>query len=385
MKRKLLALFCIVILSFTACGQNPTAPASEDVSNKTDDPIEEKENSDEADNSIKEKDSDEADTPIKEKDSDEEKEVLHDFDPNTNISEENFGICYQVPSSWEKSASDDPNSICYLSNDSMLIIDHQSVSSSDMPGYQDKFLSTFADSIQNFSETGRTESTICGIPSLSLSFTGILSNEEVVGNISTFSIDTQFTSFFFASWGDYDHSSDFSEIVNSITLIDNDKDSEPTESPTTPDSTDENSSATVGQKNALKSAHNYLEFSPFSYSGLIHQLEYEKFSTEEATYAADNCGADWNEQAVKAAKNYLDYSGFSYNGLIGQLEYEGFSTEEATYAVDNCDADWNEQAAIVAKNYMDYSSFSRDGLISQLEYEGFTREQAEYGVAAVGY
>lgn len=91
------------------------------------------------------------------------------------------------------------------------------------------------------------------------------------------------------------------------------------------------------------------------------------------------------KNARATAKAYLDYTAFSYSGLVEQLEFEGFSTEEATYAVDNCGADWNEQAAIMAQNYLDYSSFSRSGLIEQLEFEGFTAEQAEYGVTAVGY
>ncbi len=89
--------------------------------------------------------------------------------------------------------------------------------------------------------------------------------------------------------------------------------------------------------------------------------------------------------ALSKAAEYLQYSAFSYSGLIGQLEYEGFSTEDATYAVDNCGADWNEQAAMKAQQYLDYSSFSRDSLVDQLEYEGFTQAQAEYGVSAVGY
>ena len=91
------------------------------------------------------------------------------------------------------------------------------------------------------------------------------------------------------------------------------------------------------------------------------------------------------KNAVRKALSYLDYSAFSYSGLINQLEYEGFSTEDATYGADNCGADWNEQAARKAQDYLDYSSFSRDGLIDQLKYEGFTAEQAEYGVTAVGY
>ena len=88
---------------------------------------------------------------------------------------------------------------------------------------------------------------------------------------------------------------------------------------------------------------------------------------------------------MASAKSYLDYTAFSYTGLIDQLEFEGYSTEDATYAVDNCGVDWNEQAKKSAQSYTEYMSFSRDGLIEQLEYEGFTAEQAEYGASAIGY
>ena len=151
---------------------------------------------------------------------------------------------------------------------------------------------------------------------------------------------------------------------------------------TTPEPTPE---VPMEYRNALSKAYDYLDYTAFSYSGLIDQLEYEGYSTEACTYAVDNCGADWNAQAAKKAKDYLEYTSFSYSGLIGQLEYEGFTTEQATYAVDNCGADWNEQAALKAQDYLDYTSFSRQGLIDQLIYEGFTAEQAEYGVSAVGY
>ncbi len=143
-------------------------------------------------------------------------------------------------------------------------------------------------------------------------------------------------------------------------------------------------SMTASQSNALKSAGSYLQYGAFSYSGLIGQLEYEGYSTEDATWAADNCGADWQSQALKSAKSYLAYSSFSRSGLIGQLEYEGFSTEDATYAADNCGADWYAQAVGSAQSYLAYGSFSHSGLVEQLEYEGYTYEEAEYGVSAAG-
>ena len=141
---------------------------------------------------------------------------------------------------------------------------------------------------------------------------------------------------------------------------------------------------TAEQQKALDRAKEYLRAMPFSHEGLIDQLEYEGYATADATYAADNCGADWNEQALKKAKSYLDTMAFSYSGLVDQLEYEGFTSEQATYGADNCNADWNKQAALKAESYMEFMTFTRSELISQLKYEGFTQEQAVYGADSVG-
>jgi hypothetical protein len=91
------------------------------------------------------------------------------------------------------------------------------------------------------------------------------------------------------------------------------------------------------------------------------------------------------KNALRSAKDYLNFSAFSYTGLVNQLKFEGFSDEEAKYGADNCGANWNEQAAKSAEQYLNFSSFSRSGLIDQLKFEGFTSEQAEYGVSVVGY
>ncbi len=91
------------------------------------------------------------------------------------------------------------------------------------------------------------------------------------------------------------------------------------------------------------------------------------------------------QNAVDQAQSYLDYSGFSRAGLIGQLEFEGYSTELATFGADNAGADWNAEAAQKAQSYLDYSSFSRQGLYDQLAFEDFTPEQIEFALTEVGY
>ena len=108
----------------------------------------------------------------------------------------------------------------------------------------------------------------------------------------------------------------------------------------------------------------------------------KKTETEESTLTdSDNDNLSMGEKmALESAKNYLRTMGFSKKGLIDQLEYEGYTTSEATYAVNHCGANWKEQAVRVAKNYLDTMPFSKQELIRQLEYEGFTSEEATYGV-----
>ena len=108
-------------------------------------------------------------------------------------------------------------------------------------------------------------------------------------------------------------------------------------------------------------------------------------SVKQSTSKAQESLSTGKRNALKSAKLYLDTTAFSYSGLIEQLEYEKYTTEEATYAADNCDADWNEQAAKSEKNYLDTMAFSKQDLIDQLIYEGFTQAQAEYGVSKAGY
>lgn len=100
--------------------------------------------------------------------------------------------------------------------------------------------------------------------------------------------------------------------------------------------------------------------------------------------AAAKAGTISQQNALRKAGSYLNSSAFSRTGLIGQLEYNKYSTEDATWAVDRVTVDWNAQAAKKATSYLKSSSFSRSGLVDQLLYNGFTPEQAEYGVSQTG-
>lgn len=94
---------------------------------------------------------------------------------------------------------------------------------------------------------------------------------------------------------------------------------------------------TMGQKNALRSAEDYLGTMPFSRRGLIKQLSSsagDGYSVKDATFAAEHVKVNWNEQAAKAAKAYLDLMPFSRQGLIQQLESsagDGYTHRQAVF------------------------------------------------------
>jgi len=91
------------------------------------------------------------------------------------------------------------------------------------------------------------------------------------------------------------------------------------------------------QKNAVRSAKQYLNLTGFSRDGLIEQLSSsagEGYEVADATVAVDSLGVDWNENAVKSAKEYLKLTGFSCKGLIEQLSSSSgskYTVSQATY------------------------------------------------------
>lgn len=92
---------------------------------------------------------------------------------------------------------------------------------------------------------------------------------------------------------------------------------------------------TTSQRNALLTAASYIRMGGFSYKSLVEQLEFEGYSNEDSTFAADHCGADWMAQAASSARSYTRSMGFSRSGLIEQLEFEGFTAEQAEHGADS--------------------------------------------------
>lgn len=103
-------------------------------------------------------------------------------------------------------------------------------------------------------------------------------------------------------------------------------------------------SLTGPQKNAVRSAKQYLSLQGFSRDGLIQQLSSsygDGYRVADATAAVDSLNIDWNKQAVRSAKQYLDLQGFSCNGLIQQLSASAgdkFTKSEAKYGAQQAGA-----------------------------------------------
>lgn len=98
------------------------------------------------------------------------------------------------------------------------------------------------------------------------------------------------------------------------------------------------------QRNAVRSAEQYLSIMSFSRDGLIDQLSSsygDGYTVADATIAVDSLGIDWRAEAVKSAKQYLEMMGFSCQGLIEQLSSDHgsrFTVDQATYGAQQAGA-----------------------------------------------
>lgn len=86
--------------------------------------------------------------------------------------------------------------------------------------------------------------------------------------------------------------------------------------------------------------------------------------------------------ALEVAKEALKMAPFSRALMIDALvDPGGFTLADATYAANNCGANWYEQAIRMIREYRSDLS-SRSEAIEFLIYMGFTQDEAEYGASA---
>uniref|UniRef100_UPI0026204172 Ltp family lipoprotein n=1 Tax=uncultured Psychrobacter sp. TaxID=259303 RepID=UPI0026204172 len=90
------------------------------------------------------------------------------------------------------------------------------------------------------------------------------------------------------------------------------------------------------QKNAVRSAKDWIEYSAYSRKNLIETLsQSDGYTIDDATAAVDGLNIDWNEQALRSAKDWLEYSGYSRKNLIETFsQSDGYSQSQATYAAE---------------------------------------------------
>ena len=141
------------------------------------------------------------------------------------------------------------------------------------------------------------------------------------------------------------------------------------------------SAASAGQKCSKVGLRSGTKKAPLICAKTGKKLVWKSSKATVATTVKETASQN---NAKKAAKSYLSIMAFSRTSLIKQLEFEKYSTADATYGVDAQNADWNAQAAKSAKSYLELMAFSRDSLIDQLVFEGFTQAEAEYGVGTTG-
>ena len=117
-----------------------------------------------------------------------------------------------------------------------------------------------------------------------------------------------------------------------------------------------------------------------------NNITYETPDSDSSSQSGSQTAAATENQqkALDKANEYVDTLPLSHDGLIKQLEYDGYTTDVATYAADNCSANWNKEAKEMAEQYMDSTTYTYKDMVQQLETEGFTKEQAKFGAKAVG-
>ena len=117
-----------------------------------------------------------------------------------------------------------------------------------------------------------------------------------------------------------------------------------------------------------------------------NNITYETPDSDSGSQSGSQTAAATENQqkALDKANEYVDTLPLSHDGLIKQLEYDGYTTDVATYAADNCSANWNKEAKEMAEQYMDSTTYTYKDMVQQLETEGFTKDQAKFGAKAVG-
>ncbi|MDR2976297.1 MAG: Ltp family lipoprotein [Streptococcaceae bacterium] len=135
--------------------------------------------------------------------------------------------------------------------------------------------------------------------------------------------------------------------------------------------------------NAAAGSHNYTT-APFEQESLLKA----GWRDEGVAWYGTGSGFPITQETINALTRVLAYQENGYYmsrlGYINQLTVDGFTTEDATFAVDSSGIDWNQNALTAAKIYYgSYYSDSKDRIYELLTVPGgflFTAEEAQYAI-----
>lgn len=136
---------------------------------------------------------------------------------------------------------------------------------------------------------------------------------------------------------------------------------------------------TQSAANTAQSANNTASGQDSTVTG---QTQTSAAQTPQGQEYAD--GTEAQQDALASAVDYINQMAFSRDWLIAQLVSDGVDTNDAAWAADHTGADWNEQAHKKAEEYLKLTSFNHKDMVDQLVFEGFTADQAEYGATKAG-
>ena len=89
------------------------------------------------------------------------------------------------------------------------------------------------------------------------------------------------------------------------------------------------------------------------------------------------------EAALESARYRIDAEGVSKVALIQHMTADGYTRANATFAANNVGADWKAEAVEQAENRLDAEEYSRRSLAEHLGSDGFTPAEVEYAVSKV--
>jgi uncharacterized lipoprotein YddW (UPF0748 family) len=140
-------------------------------------------------------------------------------------------------------------------------------------------------------------------------------------------------------------------------------------------------------RNALATAHDYVDGQDFSKEGLYDQLHSrygEGFSAKAARYGVNHVHANWSKEALGAATSYVHSGDFSKAGLHDQLtsDSEQYTDGQADYALKHVKVNYNKEALDAARSYDKLFHMSDSEMFDQLtsDADQFTDGQANYAI-----